>query len=709
MADGLTVIENTENPFVARFAGFFETVYKKKIERIVADYPEKRSLNIDFKELEKFDFELADELIDQPDILLEAASEAIQGIDIPALEIEEFKPNIRFYNLPKDRNFLIKEISSSHLNKLIAVEGVVRQITDVMPKITVAFWECKRCGNTYRILQDSQQLVQPTMCECKHRDFKIVNEKSEFIDYQKIQIQEPLEKLKGSEQAAYVDIFVADDIVHQITAGDKTLFVGILRLTQSKSQGQSGKYSTVYGRYMEAVHLEETAREFEEVEITPEEEEEIKKLAKDPKIYDMLIQSVAPAIYGHESVKESVVLQMFGGVKKHLPNKQTIRGNIHILLVGDPSVGKSQILQAADHIAPKSIYFTGKAASGVGLTASAVKDDFGDGGWTLKAGALVLANGGVCMADELDKMDAEDRTALHEGMEQGTVSVAKAGIVTRFKADTSILAAANPKLGRFDPYSPFIDQVNLPPTLISRFDLFFMIRDVLDRTKDEALANHILRTHKAGETLSQYKQQGRAIEEETAKEISAIAAPIISPEILTKYISYARQRIFPIMSKEAIERISTFYVNLREQGKKEGGSYSATHRQLEGLVRLCEASARVRLSNEANEEDADRALRLLKVCLEDLVTDPETGKIDFDIITMGTTHTQQTNMKTLLHLVREKAKEMDMVPLQDVLLDAKDKGIDDEKARDLLKKLEDKGELYRPRHGFIKPTQKERQ
>ncbi len=705
MAEETFLIEKSENPFVPRFAAFFETVCKKEIERLVSIYPEKKSLNINFKELEKFDFELADQLIDEPDYLMEAASEAIQGIDIPALEIEEFKPIMRFYGLPKDRQPLIREISSSHLGKLISIEGVVRQITEVMPKLTLAVWECRRCGNTYKILQDSQQLKQPSICECKHRDFKLVEEKSKFSDYQKIEIQEPLEKLKGSEQAATVPIYVADDLVNKITAGDKTMFVGILRIgLPSKTQ------KNVYGRFLEASYLEETAKEFEEVEVNPEEEEQIKKLSKNPRIYDMLINSVAPSIYGHEIVKESIILQLFGGVKKILPNNQTIRGNIHVLLVGDPSVGKSQILQATDKIAPKSIYFAGKTASGVGITASAVKDDFGEGGWTLKAGALVLASGGVCMADELDKMDPDDRSALHEAMEQGMISVAKAGIVTRFKADTSILAAANPKLGRFDKYAPFIEQVNLPPTLISRFDLFFMIRDILDRTKDEAMSNHILKTHKAGETIAQYKHSGKTIDKKEAKEIEKIAAPEIPPQIVTKYLAYARQKVFPIMAQEAIDAISTFYVNLREQGKNEGGGYSATHRQLEGLVRLSEASARIRLSDEVTREDADRAIRLLKASLEDVVKDPETGKIDFDIITMGATHTQLTNMKVILNLVKQRSKDSEnqMVPLQDIIDEAKTQGLDEDKTRDLVKKLEDKGEIYKPKYNFLKPTQKEK-
>jgi len=693
-------VERSESPYVSKFLEFFEANYKKQIERLAGSYPDKRSLDIDFRTLEQFDIELADALLDSPDVLLSAAKEAIEQVEVPALEIDVFSPHIRFFNLPREQETLVRDISAKQLGKLVAVEGVVRQITQVMPKLREAVWKCRHCGNTYRIEQDRHSLKTPSFCECRHRDFDLVPEQSEFIDNQKIQVQEPLEKLKGNEQASTLDIYVSDDLVNMISAGDKTRFTGILRLYPPD------KKKTVYGRYLESIHLEETQREFEEVEITPEEEKEIRDLANDPEIYQKLTKSIAPAIYGHESVKEAIILQLFGGVKKNLPGNQVIRGNVHVLLVGDPGTGKSQILQAANNIAPKSIYTAGKTTSSVGLTASAVKDDFGEGGWTLKAGALVLSSGGVCMVDELDKMEAEDRSAMHEAMEQGMISVAKAGIVTRFRSDTSILAAANPKMSRFEQYTPFIEQINLPPTLISRFDLFFMIKDVLDKTRDEAITAHILKTHKGGELLSQYKKKGKAVGKQDMDEIDEISAPKIGPELLGKYISFARQNVSPVMSQEAVKMISDFYIGLRDIGRKEG-SYAATHRQLEGLVRLSEASARVRLSDVAGKEDAERAVRLVKASLSDVVTDPETGKIDYDIIMTGQTHTQVTNMRKILSILREKAGEQDLVPLQEVLNEAEGAGINKEKARDLISKLEKNGELYRPRHNFLKPTQKE--
>ena len=693
-------IENSgQNPYAEKLEAFFGSVYRKNVERLVGEYPENRSLLVDFKELEKFDFQLADDLIDNPDYVIEAAKTALLRIDVPALEIEKFEPHIRFFNLPKDRKFLIRDISADHLGKMIAVEGIIRQITDVLPKLKTAAWQCRRCGNVYKKEQGLHKVVTPAVCQCKQRDFELLAEQSIFIDYQKIEIQESLENIKGNEQAQNITIYVSNDMVNRVTAGDRTLFVGMLRLSHPDDK------KTIYGRFLDATYLEETQKEFMEVEVSPEEEKEIRELAKDPKIYDKLIASLAPGIYGHEVVKEAIVMQLFGGVKKVLPGQHQIRGNIHVLLVGDPGAAKSTILLATNRIAPKSIYVAGKTATGAGLSATAVKDEFGEGGWTLKAGVLVLASGGLAAVDEFDKMETEDRSAMHEALEQQQISVAKAGIVTRFKSDTSVLAAANPKFARFDPYQPFISQIDLPATLISRFDLFFMIRDVLDRQRDEEITAHILKTHHAGEAILQAKSKGEALAKSEMDEIEKVSTPPISGELFKKFVSYARQTMFPVLSKDAIEMISEFYVNLRSEGKKDG-SYTATHRQLEGLVRLSEASAKIRLSDTVDKEDAARAIRLVRTSLENVVTDPETGKIDIDIITSGQTHTKLTNMKKILQIIKEKSVDLDMVPIDDIVMEAETQGIGKEKAMDIISELDKKGEIYKPRHHFVKPTQK---
>lgn len=686
-----------ESPFVAKFQAFFESYHLKKIERLASEWPQKRSLMVDLHELEHFDFELADELIENPDKLTEAAEMAVQNINVPTLDTHEFKPHVRFFNIPKDREPLLRDIGSAHLSKLIAVEGVVRQVTQVMPKLKIAAWQCRRCANMYRMEQESDKVTMPSMCQCKHRDFTLVPEESVFTDSQKIQIQEPLELLKGSEQATTLDVLVSDDMVNKIMPGDRSKITGVLRLSTPKEK------SPIFGRFMQAMHMEETQREFDEVEITPEEKKTIEELAKNPKIYDLVAKSIAVNIYGHDIVKEAIGLQLFGGVKKVLPDDSRIRGNIHVLLVGDPGVAKSQLLQAVHKIAPKSIYVSGKSSSGVGLTASAVKDDFGEGGWTLKAGALVLANGGIAMIDEFDKMETEDRSAMHEAMEQGMVSVAKAGIVTRFKTETTILAAANPKFARFDQFRNFMEQIDLPPTLISRFDLFFMIFDVLDKKRDQEIANFILKTHQRGEAMLQHRFSSKQKKQEGE---DTTAAPSIAHEVLRKYIAYARQNVFPVLTKESIQAISDYYVNLRDQGKS-AGTYTATHRQLEGLIRLSEGSARIRLSDTVEIQDAERAIRLLRTSLQQLVTDKETGTFDIDIVTSGQSTSQTNKVKNVLGIVQQLSQEHDKVLIDMVFDEAGKVGIDRDKVREIIQQLKKSGDIYEPSHGVLKPVRKE--
>lgn len=690
-------LKGEANPFIPKFEEFFSTIeYKKKIEKLAHEYPQQRTLVVDFNDLDSFDYQLANELLEHPDLLLEAAKLAVQKIEVSVLQIDKFEPNVRFRSLPKDKTPLVRDISAAQLGRLISVEGVIRQVTEVMPKLKNANWRCKRCGNTYQIIQEGHQQRKPIICSCKHKDFELMPEGSAFTDYQKIQIQEPLESLKGSEQAVNLDVYIEDDFVNKVYPGNRTMITGILRLYPPNKDKKN-----VYGRYLEAIHLEETEKEFEDVSITEDDETKIKELSKNPRIYELLVQSIAPSIHGHEIAKESISLQLFGGVRKNLPGDTKIRGNIHVLLVGDPGTGKSMLLHATDKIAPKSVYVSGKGSSSAGLTASAVKDDFGEGGWTLKAGALVLASGGMVMVDEFDKMEPEDRSAMHEAMEQGQVSVAKAGMVTRFKTDTSVLAAANPKLSRFDTYKPFFEQIDLPASLISRFDLFFMIRDTLDRKKDETIAAHILATHRAGEQLLQMNRGNKQINTQEIQLIQEKVSPIIDTELLRKYISYARQRVFPILTHEAVSVLQDFYVGLRDQGR-QAGSYSATARQLEGLVRLAEASARVRLSDEVTMEDAERAVRLVKTSLEDVVKDPETGRIDIDIITSGQTQSSRDHMRTITEIIRTKSKEMGNVPIQDVISEALSRGIEEEKVRDLIGKLKKAGDIYEPSHGFLK-------
>lgn len=687
-----TLNESGLDEYISVFEDFFNVVYKKEIEYLASSYPEKRSLNLDFRKLEAFDLNLSERLIENPNLIFEAAKAALKKIDVGILEQtdQNFEPHIRFFNLPEEFRIPIRDVGSDQLTVLISVEGMIRRITERLQKMTEGHFVCKKCQNVYTIKQTSTTLIKPAICDCKSRDFDVDLEQSKFIDYQKLEIQESIENLKGSEQANHLEVYISDDLVNTCSAGDKIVVTGVVKLKPQKEAN--------YNKFIIANHLEKVDQEFEELDITPEEEEEIKQLAKKEDVFELLTQSIAPKIYGHEIVKEAITLQMFGGVKKKV-NKQEFRGNIHVLLVGDPSTGKSEILRNAATIAPKSMYVAGKSASGAGLTVSAVKDDFGEGGWTLKAGAVVLASGGIAMIDEFDKMEPEDRSSLHEAMAQATVSVSKAGLYAKFRADTSILAAANPKFNRFDKVKNPIEQIDLPFSLLSRFDLYFIIKDTLNRTLDIEMGRHIIDVQEAAQKLSTPNSE---LTKEEIERMEETVLPKVDANLFKKYVAYARQRIKPTLSKDASDLILNYYIDLRDLGRRHG-SYSATPRQLEGLIRLSEASAKVRLKSKIELEDAQRAIRIFRISLEQTATDQETGKIDIDIITTGTSSSERQFIKRVLNIIRDMTANGNPVSYGDLSETLEKQNIGKDKLNDAISRLKKSGELYEPKNGYLKP------
>lgn len=679
---------------------FFEEVYKKEIEVLASIYPQERSFDIDYKKLEDFDLNVSEKLLENPHLITEAANAAINKMDIGILDSEvesNFAPIVRFFNLPEEYRVAIRDVGAIHIAKLTSLEGTIRLITERLEKLTVAHFVCRKCGTGVNLSQKTQQLVKPIMCgECKGREFDIDLDQSKFIDYQKIQMQEPLESLKGSDQAANIDVYLSEDLVNRVSAGDKIVVTGVLKLRPPKGD------TNIFGKYIVANHILKVDQEYEELKISIDEEKEIIELSKKADIYDLLSKSIAPNIFGHDVVKEAITLQMFGGVKKEIA-KQKLRGNIHVLLVGDPSTGKSKLLEYANILAPKSVYVAGKTVSGAGLTVSAVKDEFGEGGWTLKAGAVILASGGMAMIDEFDKINPDDRSSLHEAMAQSTVSVSKAGLYSKFKADTSILAAANPKYNRFDPYKNPIEQIDLPFSLISRFDLYFVIPDVLDRTMDLNIAKHVLKTQELAQKMS-HSEKSNSISKEDLEEIEKKILPAIEPNIYKKYVAFSRQNIKPVLTAKASEKILNYYVELRDLGRNSR-SFSATPRQLEGLIRLSEASAKIKLKNIIEEEDAERAIRIFKTSLEQTALDKETGKIDIDILQTGQSQSERNLVKTILKFIKDLSANGEPVPTKELYDFAEENNITREKAQDAVIKLKKIGDIYEPRNGLLKATE----
>jgi len=1146
---------------VDRFEEFYRRYYSEDVAELAREYPrESKSLELDWRDLYQMDPDLADDYINHPDQLEEAAEEALRLYDLP-VDVSLGQAHVRVHGLSEHTE--IREIRAEHLNTLVSVQGMVRKATDVMPKIQRAVFVCQRCGAETEVPQGDAGFQEPYQCESCERQgpFKLDPDRSEFVDSQKLRVQESPEGLAGGETPQSIDVHIEDDATGEVTPGDHVTVTGVLRLDQSEDATDS----PVFEHYMEGSSVVVEDAEFEEMNITEEDKQEIIELSDHDAIYEQMVDSMAPAIYGHRQAKLAMMLQLFSGVTKHLPDESRIRGDLHMLLIGDPGTGKcvrgdttvtladgseheihdlvasnlddpkpvddgvwddadlavpslapdgtlvqrratkvwkreapetmyrvrtanghevtvtpshplfvpgsqgpeavraenletgafvatprsldtsgddtldvsyresesynavhidlpaewtptlarlvgyvvaegyveqrddntgyvsvtnndeavlddvkaaldalganyhqrephegksarevicgsgefvsfldeldaglldgsaekrvpnavkcasdatkreflaafvegeghvaanereisiastsrellegvrslllslgftsqlhprkngsyrlrisggmferyvaevgfvtdrksdaaasfegtngntntdivpvdgdelrslrnelgltqadcgiprstyqhyergsrnpsreslssvasafsdavdetvaadggtdvearvgaveaaatddiawdrietieevesdeewvydlevegthnyltdgvvshnSQMISYVQNIAPRSVYTSGKGSSAAGLTAAAVRDDFGDGQqWTLEAGALVLADNGVAAVDELDKMADDDRSAMHEALEQQKISISKAGINATLKARCSLLGAANPKYGRFDQYEPIGEQIDLEPALISRFDLIFTVTDQPDPEEDAALAEHILQTNYAGELNTQNEQLANAnySEEEIDSQTEEVA-PAIEPELLRKYIAYARRTCFPTMTAEAKQAIEDFYVDLRSKGADEDAPVPVTARQLEAIVRLAEASARLRLSDTVEQEDADRVISIVRSCLQDIGVDPETGEFDADVVETGQSKTQRDRVKNIKALIGEIEEEFDEgAPIEEVLDRAEEVGMDAQKAEHEIEKLKEKGELYQP-------------
>ena len=654
---------------IRKFEEFFATSYKDDVFKILEKYPDERSLNVDYNALELFDPDLADLLIDKPEEVIGAAQTAIKNID-PLVKDADI--NIRFENLS---NLIpLKDLLSKYIGTFVAADGIVRKTDEIRPRIETGVFECRGCMRLHEVEQSSgNRIIEPSLCsECGGRSFRLLQEESKYIDTQTARMQEPLENLSGGTEPKQMLMILEDDLVDKLNPGDKVRITGTLKTFREE---RSGKFKN----YIYVNHIEPLEQEFEELQLSEEDEEKILELSKDPQIYEKIIKSTAPSIRGYREVKEAIALQLFGGASKQLEDETKLRGDIHILIVGDPGIGKSQILKYVSRLAPRSIYTSGKGTSGAGLTAAAVRDELG--GWSLEAGALVLGDQGNVCVDELDKMRAEDRSALHEALEQQTVSIAKAGIMATLNSRCSVLAAANPKFGRFDRFKVLAEQIDLPAPIISRFDLIFVIEDKPSIENDTKLADHILKIH-----------QSNTVDYE------------IEPELLRKYIAYARKNIHPKLTDEANTVLKEFYVSTRNSNSEEQAPVPITARQLEAIIRLSEASAKVKLKDTVDKEDAEKAVKLQLACLKEVGVDPETGEIDIEVMEGRTPTSKREKMQKVMEEIGILEEEYgNQAPMNVLVSNMADKyDMSEETVEAFVRDLNQKGLIYIPATGYLK-------
>ncbi|MGB9853363.1 MAG: minichromosome maintenance protein MCM [Candidatus Bathyarchaeales archaeon] len=665
-----------------RFLELFKTEkYRQRISQLAVTG--KTSLVVEFEDILTFDHRLADELLDKPEEYLRHADNAAQnqlGIEAPEYA-EKQKVTVRVVRLLEATP--LRKLGAAHIGKLVMVEGIVVRSTPVRPMVMRAAFKCRGCGNITYVDQAGPFLKAPFACtdpSCRRKGpFDFIQEESAFIDSQDLRLQERPEDLPPGQLPRTLHIkLVGSEIVDVARPGDHVSIVGIVRAS-APTMPRVGKLRT-FILHLDTNSIEVLGKEPETTLPSPEEEKQILELAKDPWIHRKIIGSIAPSIYGYEHIKEAIMYLLFGGVPKTLPDI-TIRGELNVLLIGDPGTAKSQLLQYVARVAPRGLYTSGRGTTAAGLTAAVIREK--GGGMSLEAGALVLADKGIACIDEMDKMRPEDRVAIHEAMEQHTVSVAKGGIVATLNARTAILAAANPSLGRYEPHRTVAENISLPVTILSRFDLIFVLRDVPSKEVDGKMSEHILEIHRKG--------------------LSPIEPPI-PIELLRKYVSYAKA-IKPVLTSEALQRLKDFYLAMRSVSETEGSPVAITARQLESLIRLAEARARASLRNEVLAEDAEAAINIMKRSLEEVGIDLSSYKFDIDLIMTGKPKSLRDKLQTVLSVLAEMEKETGLAEKAALLnrLEVEYK-ISRNEAERLIGQLQREGTIYEPREGYLKKT-----
>ncbi len=666
-----------------RFLEFFKKgKYRQKISQI--GITGRESITVDFEELFGFDQRLAERLLEKPDDFLQHAGNAAYaqlGIEDAEYASKLEKLTVRIVNLLGKEQ--LRKLGSKQMGKLVMVEGIVVRATPVRPMVMNAAFRCKRCGTINQVEQSGQFLKAPPVCaspDCgRDGPFEFVQDESTFIDSQDLRLQEKPEDLPPGQLPRTLNVkLVGTEIVDLARPGDHVSIVGVVRAFAPSRPG-IGKLRT-FILHLDANSLEVLGKEPETRPPSPEEEEKILALSKDPEVHKKIMNSIAPSIYGYEHIKEAIMYLLFGGVSKSLPDI-TIRGEMNALLIGDPGTAKSQLLQYVAKIAPRGLYTSGRGTTAAGLTAAVIREK--GGSMSLEAGALVLADKGVACIDEMDKMRPEDRVAIHEAMEQHTVSVAKGGIVATLNARTAMLAAANPALGRYEPHRTVAENISLPVTILSRFDLIFVLRDVPDREADAKMSEHILEIHRRGE--------------------SPVEAQI-DAELMRKYISYSKT-IKPRLSKAALKHLGEFYLAMRSASETEGSPVAITARQLESLVRISEARARVALRKEVSGEDAEAAIVIMKRSLEEVGIDLSSYKVDIDLIMTGRPKSVRDKLQVILSVLMEMEKETGMVEKTALVseLELKHK-IPRAETERMLWQLLREGTIYEHREGYLKKT-----
>ena len=497
-------------------------------------------------------------------------------------------------------NVYLCHIDSKNIGQFISTNAMVKRVSEIKPSMKIAIFECKNCMKIHKIKQTPDSLKEPAICpDCRGHTFKLLKEESKFTNIQHFHLEEPLELRKDGTTREF-NARLEGELVNtknKINPGDLVHITGILDvLTNEKTKG--------FNFILKLNNIKPLIRSFEDIKITEEDLKAINEISGSENVFNKFKNSVAPMIYGHDAIKEGLVLQLFSGNVNDNIISGLKRTGIHILFIGDPGIAKSEMLKTISNLSPKGLMINGAASTKAGILGAAVKDEM-SGKWAIEAGAMPLSNNGIICIDEMDKMKKGDILSLNEPMEQQTVTETKAGLNVTMAAKTQVLGAANPKYGRIDRYKTIIGQIEIPDSTLSRFDLVYMVEDKIDKEKDMLLAKHILDQNK----------------DETYETINI--------ELMKKYIAYAKREINPKLTDDAVELISNFYGNTREAASLDDSSIPITPRHLQALHRMTLAIARLYLTEYADHNHAKTAIRIYKDSLETIGLKPNTvGLLD---------------------------------------------------------------------------------
>ncbi|XP_047099077.1 DNA replication licensing factor Mcm2 [Schistocerca piceifrons] len=583
-----------------------QAVYKDRIRRMceynqssfVVDFP-----HLAFKE-QVLAFFLPDAPIEMLKIFDEVATELVFNI-FPSYGRVTSEIHVRIAELPLKEE--IRSLRKVHLNQLVRTRGVVSTTTGVLPQLSLVKYDCNKCGCVLGpFVQNQSEDLKPGSCpECQSRGPFMVNmEETVYRNFQKITIQESPGRIPAGRIPRSKECILLGDLCDRCKPGDEIDLTGVYTNNYEGSlnteQGFPVFNTVILANYIvvkDCKHIVES--------LSDDDVHAIMKLSKDPQIADRIIFSIAPSIYGHAFIKRGLALALFGGEPKNPGQKHKVRGDINMLICGDPGTAKSQFLKYTEKVAPRAIFTTGQGASAVGLTAYVNRNPM-TRQWTLEAGALVLADRGVCLIDEFDKMNDQDRTSIHEAMEQQTISISKAGIVTSLQARCSVIAAANPIGGRYDASMTFSENVNLSEPILSRFDILCVVRDEVDVMQDEQLARFVVKSHRKVHAM--YRPCNYA--DEPLPDPGLKQVDVIPQDLLKKYLLYARQNVHPTLKNIDQDKIANMYSKLRQESLVTG-SLPITARHIESIIRMSEAHARMHLREYVQESDVNMAICMM--------------------------------------------------------------------------------------------------